>query len=116
MRTHFATFDNVLSKFSKIKNAYISPKCHNLTFCSHFILLEKELEDALYVRKHRGSGVIIGMAGVTRLNYFFVEARASNRPPKVILASSISYPFFRPMRSNNAPSLAMVTSQPNWVT
>ena len=59
------------AKFSKIKNAYKMhinrQKCLNSTFCSHLILLEKGLEDALYAAEHRYSGTF-RVAGVTRLD------------------------------------------------
>ena len=58
------------AKFSKIKKSFKNhiyrQKCLNSRFCSHFILLEKELEDALYTAEPRYSGAF-GVAGVTRL-------------------------------------------------
>ena len=45
---------------------FYRPKCLNLTICSHFILLEKELDNALYAAEPRYS-VAFGVAGVTRL-------------------------------------------------
>ena len=58
------------AKFSKIKISKKFPfgrqKHPNSTFCSHFILLEKELEDALEPAAPRVSR-LFGVAGVTRL-------------------------------------------------
>ena len=45
---------------------FYRPKCLNSTICSHFILLEKELDNALYAAEPRYSGAF-GVAGVTRL-------------------------------------------------
>ncbi|MAV20163.1 MAG: hypothetical protein CL417_01320 [Acidimicrobiaceae bacterium] len=58
------------AKFSKIKISkkypFIRQKCLNSTICSHFILLEKMLEDALEPAEPRVSRTF-GVAGVTRL-------------------------------------------------
>jgi len=45
---------------------FYRPKCLNSTICSHFILLEKELDNALYAPELRVSEAF-GVAGVTRL-------------------------------------------------
>jgi hypothetical protein len=72
------------AKFSKIKNAYkmhINRQKHpNSTFCSHLILLEKGLEDALEPAEARYSGAFL-MAGVTRLELAAsgVTGRRSNQ-------------------------------------
>ena len=58
------------AKFSKMKSTkkvpFIRQKHLNSRFCSHFILLEKELEDALEPAEPRVSRTF-GVAGVTRL-------------------------------------------------
>ena len=72
------------AKFSKIKIAYLlhinRQKCLNSTLSSHFILLEKGLEDALYTAEPRVSGAF-GVAGVTRLELAAsgVTGRRSNQ-------------------------------------
>ena len=72
------------AKFSKIKNAYkmhiYRQKCLNSRFCSHFILLEKMLEDALEPAEPRVSRAF-GVAGVTRLELAAsgVTGRRSNQ-------------------------------------
>ena len=58
------------AKFSKMNVAHLlhinRQKHPNSTFCSHLILLEKELEDALEPAEPRVSRTF-GVAGVTRL-------------------------------------------------
>ena len=71
------------AKFSKIKISFLypfgHPKCHNSMFCSHFILLEKELDNALEPSEPLVSGAF-GVAGVTRLELAAsgVTVRSSN--------------------------------------
>jgi len=73
MKNKFESLLNLAKKntvFSKIKSTKKVPfgrqKHLNSRFCSHFILLEKELEDALEPAEPLYSG-LFGVAGVTRL-------------------------------------------------
>jgi hypothetical protein len=72
------------AKFSKKEISFLYPfgrqKHLNSTFCSHLILLEKGLEDALEPAEARYSGAFL-MAGVTRLELAAsgVTGRRSNQ-------------------------------------
>ena len=73
MKDKFESLLNLAKKntvFSKLKIAYLlhinRQKCLNSTFCSHLILLEKGLEDALEPAEPQVSRTF-GVAGVTRL-------------------------------------------------
>ena len=87
MKNKFESLLNLAKKntvFSKIKNAYkmhiYRQKHLNSRFCSHFILLDKELEDALEPAEPLYSGLFV-VAGVTRLELAAsgVTGRRSNQ-------------------------------------